>query len=455
MGSLFGALLNSANALQIYGRVFSVIQNNVTNANTPGYVKQDQSLVAMPFNPAANLDGGVQAGPVLSSRDEYLEQAVRNQQELLGSAQQKASDLAQVQPLFDTSGNSGVPNALNEFFNNFSQLSVNPSSQVSRQNVIDAAGQVAQAFNQNAAGIAQVTANVVNQTRAAVTTINQIAAQVAEINQRFRNNSGSTQDAGLDAQLHAALENLSQAANYTLIKTQDGTYSVYLGGQTPVVIGDQSLPITADFSTPQTIIRDAQGNDITAQLDNTGGSLGALIEEHNTTLPGYKTTLDTLAKSFADTVNTTLSLGVDNSGNPPAVNLFTYNAVAGAAYTLAVTNITPNDIAAALPAAPGGNGNAIAMAQLANAPVAGGFTFTEAYGNLGGQVGRDVANAQQNQTVQQNLVTQAQQQRASSTGVSLDEEAAKLLQFQQAYQAVGKLVSVLDGLTQTVIDMVK
>ena len=455
MGNLFTTLLNSANALQVYGRVFSAIQNNVTNASTPGYVKQDQSLVAMPFDPAVGLGGGDQAGPLLSLRSEYLEQAVRNQQELLGSAQQKAGDLSQVQPLFDTSGRSGIPNALNEFFNNFSQLSVNPSSPVSRQNVIDAATQVAQAFNQNAAGIMQVSANVVNQTRAAVTTVNQIASQLAEINQHFRSGAASTQDAGLDAQLHAALENLSQVANYTLIRTQDGTYSVYLGGQTPLVIGDHSFPITADFSTPRTIIRNAQGNDITAQLENAGGSLGALIEEHNTTLPGYKTTLDTLARNFADTVNTTLSQGVDNSGNPPAVNLFTYDAVAGAAFTLAVTNITPNDIAAALPAAPGGNGNAIAMAQLANAPAAGGFTFTQAYGNLGGQVGRDVANARQDKTVRQNLVTQAQQQRASSTGVSLDEEAAKLLQFQQAYQAVGKLVGVLDSLTQTVINMVR
>jgi flagellar hook-associated protein 1 FlgK len=154
-------------------------------------------------------------------------------------------------------------------------------------------------------------------------------------------------------------------------------------------------------------------------------------------------------------VNTALSQGIDKNGNPPAVNLFTFNAAAGAAFTLAVTNITPDDIAAALPAAPGGNGNAIAMAQLANAPVLGGFTFTQAYGNLGGQVGRDIANAQQEQTVQQNLVSQAQQQRATASGVSLNEEAAKLLQFQQSYQAIGKLVGVLDSLTQTVIDMVK
>src|SRR6478609_9488374 len=101
MSNLFGTLLNATNALQVYGRVFNVLQNNVSNANTPGYVKQIQSLVAEPFNPASGLGGGIMAGPMLSTRSEYLEQAVRNQQELLGGAQQKATDLSQIQPLFD------------------------------------------------------------------------------------------------------------------------------------------------------------------------------------------------------------------------------------------------------------------------------------------------------------------------------------------------------------------
>jgi flagellar hook-associated protein 1 FlgK len=53
------------------------------------------------------------------------------------------------------------------------------------------------------------------------------------------------------------------------------------------------------------------------------------------------------------------------------------------------------------------------------------------------------------------LVTQAQKQRADATGVSLDKEAAKLLQFQQAYQAVGKMVSVLNSLTDTVLNILR
>ena len=94
------------------------------------------------------------------------------------------------------------------------------------------------------------------------------------------------------------------------------------------------------------------------------------------------------------------------------------------------------------------------MSQLTTQPLANGFTFTQAFGNLSGQVGSDVSNAQQDQNAQQNLLTQAQAQRTAQTGVSLNEEAAKLLQFQQSYQAAGKLVNIIDTLTQTVINMI-
>ena len=134
--------------------------------------------------------------------------------------------------------------------------------------------------------------------------------------------------------------------------------------------------------------------------------------------------------------------------------MFTYDTSADAAYTLAVTpGFTGSQIASALPSAPGGNGNALAVADLAGATNANGFTFTESFGNLGQQVGADISNATNSQTEQQNLVTQAQSQRAAVSGVSLDTEAALLLQFQQSYTAVAKVVSTLNSLADALMNM--
>ena len=184
-----------------------------------------------------------------------------------------------------------------------------------------------------------------------------------------------------------------------------------------------------------------------------GGRLGARVEEKNTTLPGYLTDLNNVARSFADNVNATLAQGVDRNGLPPPFGLFSYNPATPAA-TLAVNPLVPDQIAAAFATAPGGNGNAVALAQLSSAPVAGGFTLSQAFGALGAKVGRDVANARNQQAQYQDTLTQARQFRHESTGVSLDEEAAKILQFQQAYQAVGKLISVINDLTESVMNII-
>ena len=448
---LLTTLLNSANAMQVYDKEFATIQNNVANQNTPGYADQNLTLVADSFDPSAQLYGGLSAGPVISSRSPYLEDAVRQQTTLLGSAEQQASDLAPLQSVFDLTSTTGISGALNSFFNSFSSLSVNPNDTETRQNVITQAQSLATAFNQAANGINSVSDNVEQETNDSVATINQIAGDLASINQRYASMPGASSDAGLDAQLNSDLENLSEVANFSVVNT-GGQINVYLGGQTPLVMGNQAFNVSTDFSTPQTIIRDSQGNDITSQI--TGGQLGAQIQENNTTLPGYLGSLNTLAQTFADTVNNALSQGVDTSGNPPANNLFTYDTSADAAYTLSVTpGFTTDQIAAALPSAPGGNGNALAVAQLATAADDNGFTFTQAFGNLGQQVGTDISNATNAQTEQQNLVTQAQAQRSAVSGVSTDVEAAKLLEFQESYQAVAKVVSTIDNLTDALMAM--
>jgi flagellar hook-associated protein 1 FlgK len=183
--------------------------------------------------------------------------------------------------------------------------------------------------------------------------------------------------------------------------------------------------------------------------------LGALVLEKNTIIPGYTAQLNALAASFADNVNATLANGVGRDGLPPPAPLFGYSPTAGAAASLSVNSLTPDQVAAALASAPSGNGNAIAVAQLATQPLVGGFTFTQAFGNIGAQVGRDVSVARNEKDQYTDTLAQARQFRQQQTGVSLDEEAAKLLQFQQAYGAIGKLIGVLNDLTDTVMNIIK
>lgn len=307
--------------MNAFAKEFATIQDNLANANTPGYADQNQTLIADSY-------GGVTAGVVLSTRSDYLEQSVRAQTTLLGAAEQQSTDLAPLQSLFDLSSTSGVSGSLNSFFNSFSSLSVSPNDAAARQNVITQAQALATSFNQAAIGLHSASSDVQVEASNSISTINRIAADLTAINQHYSASQAGPPNPGLDAQATADLENLSEVANFTVLHT-DGQINVYLGGQTPLVLGGKQFQVSADFSTGQTAIKDSLGNDITSQI--AGGQLGAQIQENNVTLPGYLNSLNNLAQTFADTVNNGLSQGVDKNGNTPVTNLFSYNTAADAA----------------------------------------------------------------------------------------------------------------------------
>jgi flagellar hook-associated protein 1 len=451
MGTLSTSLINSANALQVYSDALDVVQNNVTNANTPGYVEQTPTLVAQPFDLTTGAPGGVGLGPTQSSRNQYAEQNVRTEQTAYSYDQQQVSDLSTAQNYFSLSTTSGIGPDISSLFDSFSALSVTPNDTVSRQTVLNDATTVAQDFNDAASGLLSQANNLQQATTSTITAINQLGGTIAELNSQHTLDSSGQVDAGVDAQLNSALDQLSQYVNFSVLQQPDGEVSVYLGGQTPLVLGQQAYSIQADFSTPQTAILSSSGSDITAQL--TGGQLGAQLNDNNNVLPSFVSGLNSLAQTLADQVNGALNQGIDENGAAPTTNLFSYDATTGAALTLAVNPLTPDQIAAATPGAPGGNGNALAVAALANSPVVGGYTFAQAYGNLGGQVGSDLSTAQNNSTTDQSLLSQAQSLRQQVSGVSLDTEAVNLMQYERSYDAISKMIGVLTSLTLDVVNL--
>jgi len=451
MGNLTATLVNAANALQVYEGALDVTQNNVSNANTPGYANQVPTLVAQPFNVLTGSAGGVALGVTQSTRDQYVEQSVRTQQTASSYDQQQVSDLSTAQNYFSLSTTSGIAPAITALFGAFSQLSVTPNDEVARQTVLNDAATVAQNFNDAANGLLSQVTGLQQETNSSIQAINQLGSTIAQINADNPTDLNAGEDAGVDAQLNAALDQLSQYANFSVLQQSNGQISVYLGGQTPLVMGDQSFAIQGDFSTPQSVILSSSGVDITSQI--TGGQLGAEINDNNNLLPGYVSSLNTLAQTLADQVNNTLNQGVDENGAAPTTDLFSYNATTGAALTLSVNSLTPDQIAAATPGATGGNGNALALAALANSPVAGGYTFAQAYGNIGAQVGSDLSSAQNNSSTDQSLLSQAETLRQQISGVSLDTQAESLLQYERSYDAISKMLSVLNDLSLDTVNI--
>src|SRR5579864_993027 len=200
----------------------------------------------MPFDVTVGLPGGVTAGPVLSARDGFTEKAVREQQTALGLYQQKATDLTPLETYFDLSGTSGIGPDISGLFQRFSQLSVSPNDAVARQGVIDQANTVAQSFRNTAMGLAGQGTSLDQESRSTIDSINRLAGVIAQVNSHNRVDPSGSVDAGIDAQLNSALEEMSQLVNFTALQQPDGTVAVYLGGQSPLVANDHVYAIQGE-----------------------------------------------------------------------------------------------------------------------------------------------------------------------------------------------------------------
>ena len=105
----------------------------------------------------------------------------------------------------------------------------------------------------------------------------------------------------------------------------------------------------------------------------------------------------------------------------------------------------------------GNNENAALLADLQqqNGLDNGQSNFQQAFSRIIGRVGVSTQSAQINRNAAESILFQAQERRESLSGVNLDEEAANLLKFQQAYEASAQVISVARTLFQTVLDAVR
>ncbi len=183
----------------------------------------------------------------------------------------------------------------------------------------------------------------------------------------------------------------------------------------------------------------------------------------------------TLSASTANTSLPGINMQVDMSGGK-ALSLgdqFLIRPTYNAAQSIGVNITDPRKIAAAtnveidpvtkLPVSiikgpmPSDNRNALQLAALQNTlgMVGGNASFNDAYGQIVSSVGSLTQAAQVSSSAQQTLLNQAKGSREGLSGVNLDEEAANLIKFQQAYQASAQSIAVVKSLFDTLIGAVR
>lgn len=456
MGGLSGTLNIAANALSADQGALEVTVNNIANANTPAYARERPNLVEQAPVQMNNLEygEGVMLQSVQSIRDPVLE--LRIQQETSNQGQLNAfiGGMNQVQSLFNETDGAGLSSVLNQFFGSLQSLTTDPTSVPLRQGVLSAANNLTNAFHAASSDLNQVQTGLNQTLTQDVSEVNQLTPQIAALSGQIDSLQAVGADTGdlMDERTNL-VNQLSNLVGMTVTNNASGNYTLSTQDGSLLVVGNQSFQLTTalDPSTGMQHIY-SNGSDITPTI--TEGELGGLIQARDTSIPAAQSSLDTLAYNLTQAVNTQSAAGYDLSGAAGG-NFFTpLTGVAGSAsnFSIAITN--PAKIAASSNGTAGSNGNAQLLAGLQNQPIIGGEDVTDYYSNLVDNVGNQVSYANSQQQSESALLQQLNNQLTSVSGVSIDEEASNLVLYQQAYEASAQVVSMVNQLMQTTINMI-
>jgi len=455
MSGLNASLATALSGLTADQGAIDVTTNNVSNANTPGYSRQVPVLVSsdpVVIQPLT-YGTGVTLQSVESIRDPILESRIQQETQTQGELSSVVSALQQAQVNFtSTSGDIGT--AISNFFDSINQLSSSPADLSVRQGVLTAAGNLASAFNTVANNLTIQRGNLDLSVVQTVNQINQLTQQVAQLNGQISNLQNLGQSAGsfID-QRTQLIDQLSSLIDVSVIPS-DNTLTLTTSAGTALVTGQKSFQLQTQpvASGVQDVF--AEGNDITSSI--VSGQLGGVLQIRDQQIPSIQNQLDTLAAGLANSVNQVQTSGFDLNGNPTTtVNLFNPPpaGVTGAAASLSVAITDPSLIAASSDGSAGSNGNAEELYALRNQAIINSQSPTDYYSGIVFNVGNATSNASAEQNASSLVLQQLNDQRSSVSGVSLDEEAANIVRFQQAYAASAEVITTINDMMYTVINM--
>jgi flagellar hook-associated protein 1 FlgK len=451
---LFGILSIADQSLAAQQTALTVTSNNIANVNTPGYSRRVAQLAEQaPFSTQAGGGGGVQVANVTAVRDAVLEIRVQQETQTQSKLTSLQQQLGPVEALFSEQGGAGLGTAIDNFFSALQQLSTDPSSGAQRQAAITAAQTMTQTFQQVSRGISQQISGADQEVVQQVGQVNNLTTQIAQLNGQIADLQNARQDtASLVDQRTNLMGQLSGLMDFNVSSASNGQLTLTTSQGQALVVGTDAHTLTLAPNGAGTHDIYDDGTDITATIS--GGALAGMITARDQNLPGMNTQLDQLAASLSNSVNTQNAAGFDASGNPGG-NLFTVPGATGAAATMSLSTTDPNAIAASGTGSPGDNTNLLTMLGLQNQPIAGGLKPDDAYAAMISHIGSLLQGANTQQQASQTVLSQLQNQRASYSGVSMDEESVHLTQFQQAYQAAARVVGVVNTLTDLAINLGK
>jgi len=311
------ALMANQLALQTAG-------NNVANVNTPGHSKQTVLLESVEgaFSGAGYYGNGVNAATVVRAHDEFLTRQAALTKSLASSDAKRLEQLKQLEDMFP-GGTTGLGAAVADMLNAFSDVANAPTDLPSRMVALSRADEMAARFRMTAGNLADLQQGLKNELRVTASTINDLAARIAQANEQVvaTNGSGHAPNQILD-QRDQLIRELNTLVQTTSIPANDGTVGIFIGGSQALVLGKVAAQVAIsgdEFGDPSKsklqITRNGQSA-IVEEGSLGGGAIAGLLRFHNTDLVDAGNLLGRMAMALGTRINEQHGLGLDQTGAP-------------------------------------------------------------------------------------------------------------------------------------------
>lgn len=417
---------------------------NIANAATDGYVRRSLRLSEVGTSTSWLAPGdltlsGVRVDGVARNADLFRQAEVRRTGSDLARAGTELTGLENIEAALDQ---SGVFPAMTAFEASLQRLESNPVDSALRAGALEDARTLARSFNLAAGSLDTVGAGLAFSAQAGTAQVNSSAAELARVNlQLSRSRSGSSDQALLLDRRDSLLEQISGQAGISTTVGPDQSVTVRLGDANgPMLVsGGTTQTLAMTTVADGTISFTVGGSAVTISAGTLAGQAQGLIAVRD-----RKAELDAIATGLINTANAAQAngVGLDGAAGQP---LFSGSS----AGTMALALTSAGGWATAPSGAPAGSRNpanltafrtALDSANVASqldrllfasaSATAARRTTADALGSINGAA--KVALAEQ-------------------AGVSLDDEAANLVRFQQAFQASGKVIQVASDLFDTLL----
>lgn len=445
--------------------------HNIANSKTEGASRQRVQTEASPPQAGMghNLLGtGVGVSRVERVNDQYIEKQIRNAGRDLASHEEKELVLHQTEDIFNEMGGEGLNRLISRVFNEFRKLSNDPDSEAVRQSVREATAAMVNDFHRIHTEVGEVQKHIDARIENNISELNSTAKQVGELNQRISQlaiQGGSPND--LMDKRDVALKKLATFLDVSMHVDKDGNYNVDAKGIGPIVVGnhvetfssargpadDQGKPTNSlDIKTTASV-----SPNITHRIN--GGKLGSLLEARDQLLSTVTGRLDDLAYTLSTAVNEVHKQGYTRNGDQGVLYFKQLGSKDRASELIDLSEQvrqSVNNIATAVDAdSPGDNRVAIALSGLQGARLMGEghSTMDDYYNSIVADIG--VASASNKSAINQgkDIMNQLTQMREQISGISIDEETANIMQFQQAFAANARVIQVADEMLKEVLDL--